>query len=193
MTATSNHNWNEEQFRIDLEGEIMAQKEKFQQQQGWNKAQYYLATRALQRLGNICAKKASGPPAEVAWEKLKEAGFCLRQEIVQNFLYVISTFSANSYSTFSTKGSVLDFLEKNAEDESKNSAKDEPLEEEVGSDLATEVALLHDILFGASEASTSIRVRKLVSQRRAAEAEMLLDSNMVGEFCPSLPTQSGAL
>ena len=185
LTAASNNNWDEETLRKDLRGEINAQKDKFQTNLGWNNTQYELATRALHRIGNLCAKKASGPPGEVAWEKMKEAGFCLQRDIVQNYLYVISTFSTSSYSTFSAKGSVLDFLDhKTKGDKNERVVEEEPLQqEEVGNDIATEVALLHDILFGASEESTTIRVRKLVWERRPAEAEALLDNNAVSESC----------
>ena len=191
LTATSNNNnWDDETLRNDLQGEIHSQKQKFQVALGWNNVQYELATRALHRIGNLCAKKASGPPGEVAWEKLKEAGFCLKQDIVQNYLYVISTFSTSTYSTFSGKGSVLDLLDHNSGgDENKRVVDEEPAEKvEGGNDVATEVALLHDILFGASEESTTIRVRRLVWERRAAEAEALLDKNAVSESCHKLPS-----
>ena len=48
-------------------------------------------------------------------------------------------------------------------------------------DVASEVALCHDFLYDPSEQSTSIRVRMLVSQGRAKDAERLLDMNTVGD------------
>jgi len=188
----NDNQWDDEQqLRKNLRREIQIQQDKFREKQGWNNSQYEVATRVLHRMGNICSKKASGLPAEIAWEKLKEMGYCNRQDIIQNYLYVLSTFATTTSTTFSTSssGSVLDFLDTTVAQEEKEGPQTSPKQPEEPSeqqtmedDAVTEIALLHDILFGASEASTSIRVRKLVSLKRPAEAEALLDKNAVSMF-----------
>lgn len=176
--------WDNANTKKALKADLDSQREKFLACHGWNSCQQEIATRALYRMGDLCAKRASGAPAEVAWEKLKEASLfgTKSHHIIQTYLYIISTFSTSSYSsTFSSNISFMDFLdEKEEEDEnSQDLEKRTEMDTVDEKDTAEEVAILHDILFGPSEQSTAIRVRKLVSQRRAAEAETLLDGNAV--------------
>lgn len=182
IATLSTAEWNVDKLRNDLRGELNAQQNVFLENLGWNQAQYQLAVRTLLRLGNLCAKKAIGYPAEIGWEKMKEAGYKLDQDTVQNYLYVTSTFCARDfYSSAFETGSILDFLGDGPMDAaSSSSSSDGPQRPIVETaDIANEVALCHDALFGSSEQSTSIRVRRLVTQKKAAEAERLLNRNAV--------------
>lgn len=165
--------------------ELAAQKEAFLEYSGWTNKQYDAAVAALNNVGHMCAKKAAGPPIEIAWEKLKELGVRLDKNSVQNFLYVSSTFCVNAIPAMAFKGgSVLDFLNQETGGEEKTTPlatnKDEAENKEVAT--ATQVALFQDILLEPSEQSTSIRVRVLVSQGHAREAEELLDANAVSDL-----------
>ena len=59
----------------------------------WDTKQYDCAVGALQQIGNMCARNASATPLDVAWEKLKEAGYVTNQRCMTNCLYVSSTFA----------------------------------------------------------------------------------------------------
>jgi hypothetical protein len=188
-----------------LKQELQAQHDAFLKRFGWNEKQLDMAIGALGQIGRLCAKTASGAPLDIAWNKLKETGCCylIGQKTLINFLYVSSIFSSSvqlsntMMSSSSQKGgSVLDFLyESSSEgkirssnkplkgnDDNDNNAdgasKEEENEEPVV-DLANDIAMCHDLLYGPSEQSTSIRARSLVAQGRAKEAEELLNNNPV--------------
>jgi len=182
LANLSGADWDEDSLRTNLRNELNAQKNRFLEHHGWEQTQYEVAVRSLLRMGNLCARKGAGTPAEVAWEKLKEAGFKMDQDTVQNYLYVTSTFSSPlAHNPLFQGGSVLDLLGDpsfgDATDGASSSIPSKPIDN--SADVATEVALCHDVLFGASEQSTSIRVRRLVSQGKPAAAEKLLDNNAV--------------
>jgi hypothetical protein len=174
----------------DLRTDLAEQEAKFMDQLGWTKQQYSVAVGALASMGVMCAKRATAPPLEIAWQKLKEAGYKMNKDVLHNYLYVSSTFSLKSprmLPPIRSGGSILDFLDGLGSSGKKDNtaATLQPAEEnrnEVdGIDVSMEVALCHDMLFEPTEQSTSIRVRMLVSQGKAKEAEQLLDSSMVGE------------
>jgi hypothetical protein len=162
---------------------------------GWNDKQYMAATGALTNVGNLCAKRATAPPVEIAWQKLKEAGYKMDKEVLHTFLYVTSTFSSSSYSSTRSrlslknreKSSLVSFLDDTTNNYSKptvfptnkDAGPSDAFEEEEWMDVSTEVALCHDLLYEPTEQSTSIRVRMLVAQGNAKEAEKLLDSSEV--------------
>ena len=137
----------------------------------------------LLNMGALCVKRATSPPLEIAWQKLKEAGYPMDKKSLNNFLYVSSTFSTRPMETLFRKGgSVLDLLDgiDGKSEEIKDSAEETiPDENEKKIDLASEIAMCHDLLFEPSEQSTSIRVRTLVSQGKAKEAENVLNKNAV--------------
>jgi hypothetical protein len=185
--------------------ELLNQRNLLMEHYGWNDKQYSVAVGALTNMGNLCAKRATGPPLEVAWPKLKEAGYRMDKDTLHVFLYVSSTFSSLSSSRYNQKttrnrkhsvGSFLDDISnynspsttihsttknKSVVSNHPNTSKADE-EEDDWIDVTTEVALCHDILFEPTEQSTSIRVRMLVSQGKAKEAEILLDSSMVSLF-----------
>jgi hypothetical protein len=192
-----------ERFREELN----AQRERFINEMGWTRKQYEVANGALVYLGSICAKTCAAKPLDVAWSKLKETGYPMNnKDVLHNYLYVSSTFSLPkrktmmSSSTTSNSGlfgdndgfmgdegvdgrnkssfSVLDFLNETRSSNNYNSAiHDNDEEEEI--DVSAEVALCHDFLHEATEQSTGIHVRRLVSLGKANEAERLLDATMV--------------
>lgn len=189
----------EDTARRALREDLRVQQSGFLEHHLWNRTQYELAIKALLRLGNFCAKKATGPPAEIAWEKLKEAGFQMNKEMLQNYLYVTSTFSSWSSPRLPLKGgSILDFLDEVSDEKSyeiPEASKEEGPDEILGKnvEVATEVALCHDILFGASEQTTLTLVRRLVLQGKAAAAERLLESSAVSRRVDSFFRHSVAV
>ncbi|KAL3916809.1 MAG: hypothetical protein SGILL_005011 [Bacillariaceae sp.] len=173
----------QEQFRAEIE----KQRELFMTQNGWTDKQYTAAMGALVILGNLSAKLCKAAPLEVAWQKLKEAGFRMDQKTLHNYLYVSSTFSLPSarrlssltrHSKRSLGGSVLDFLGDIADDSDDAGRDSSDMKEEKKTvDVSAEVALCHNFLYEPSEQSTSIHVRVLVSQGRPNDAEQVLDEN----------------
>jgi hypothetical protein len=170
-----------------LRRELKSQQDTFKDHHGWDTEQYRIAVGALRNMGGICARNASAPPLDVAWQKLKEVGYKMDKESLNNFLYVSSTFSIRSAPSYGSKrGSVLDFLGGGGgydlQDETEDETEESPKET---ADVAAEVALCHDFLFEPSEQSVSIRVRMLVAQGNARAAETLLDQNSVSPlFAP---------
>ena len=146
----------------------------------WDEKQYEIAVGALKAVGALCAKNATASPLDVAWCKLKEAGYKMDKETLHVCLYVSSTFSSRSARSLvpSNGRSVLDFLD-GIESKPEPEEKSELVEENDSIDVMLEVALCHDLLFEPSEQSLSIRVRKLVSLGEPRKAEVLLDSSFV--------------
>lgn len=180
--------------KIRFRNELRQQCERFLNHHGWTKKQYDVAINGLVRLGSLCAKHATAPPLEMAWQKLKEAGYSMDQDVLHNYLYVSSTYALPSarrlsslstrFSKNSTTGSVLDFLDglSSGNESSLLSGQRANEEEEMKNDaidVAAEVALCHDFLFEPSEQTTMIHVKVLVSQGRPNEAEKLLDASQV--------------
>jgi hypothetical protein len=163
-----------EAFRKELE----LQRQEIKDHYGWDEQQYTLAVKALTNLGGLCAKKASGAPLDIGWRKLKEAGFKMDKDMLHNYLYVSSTFSNRSIQISSSGGSLIDFLKSNGNSDIAN-MQERPEEENQSQEkinTASEVANVQDLLFKPTEQSTSIRVRTLVSLKRAKEAERVLDT-----------------
>jgi hypothetical protein len=163
-------------------GELTAQKTTLMEHYGWTPQQHNAAVGGLVSIGNMCASIATAPPLEVAWQKLKEAGYKMDKETLINYLYVASTFSVRSTSSLSIKGgSILDFLNGTDDGGQENNETEKESEdaETIVVDSASEIATCHDFLFDPSEQSTSIRVRMLVAQGKPKEAERLLDTNSV--------------
>lgn len=98
MTMSSIHEIRSQWFRQEL----IAQSEHFMGETGWTNKQYETATGALVVLGSHCAKSCLAAPLEIAWSKLKEAGFQMKnKDVLHNYLYValcINFSTAVSYS-----------------------------------------------------------------------------------------------
>ena len=171
----------EEQAPELLRSELQTQKNIFMDHHGWSDSQYNGAMGALSNLGNLCAKHASAPALEISWQKMKEAGYTPDKKTLNVYLYVSSTFSVRPIRVKSGS-SVLDFLGGTDSDNDEKEAQEDRKEKkdfEAKTDAASEVAICHDLFHEPSEQSTSIRVRMLVSQGKAKEAERLLDTNSV--------------
>ena len=166
--------------------ELSRQRERFCQKMGFTDQQVQLAEGALYQVSNLCAKFAKGLPMDVIWHKVKESGI-VSQNHLHNMLYVSGTFSAASlsarnkrqskYGHLTGTTSILDALD--------------PLPEEVKAgvaesrinfvDMVDEIAIYHDLLYKPTEQSINVRVKLLVAQGKASEAENLLDGNASGE------------
>ena len=163
--------------------ELTVQNEAFQAHHAWDELQNRVAIGALKSMGSICGNTARATPLDIAWQKLKEVGIKMDPKMLNNFLYVSSTFSVrSSRSLFPTRGrvggSVLDFLDGGKSKEEKRDDALKVVEEAENEyiDVTSEVALCHDFLYEATEQTMSIRVRMLVSQGKPREAEILLDT-----------------
>ena len=133
---------------------------------------------------------ATGAPIDIAWQKLKEAGYEMEKDQIHNYLYVSATFSTRSIELSSSGGeSIIDYLNRDTNSaiepkkEKIQSTIDNDEETEALIDTTGEIANVQDLLYSPTEQSTSIRVRTLVSQNRIKEAEQVLESTGV-RFCP---------
>ena len=173
--------------------ELNAQKELFLNEMCWTKKQYEGATGALVAIGNLCARNCTAPPLDMAWSKLKELGYPMKnKDVLHNYLYVASTFSLPRRKSSLTSErindggmggddslpSVLDIL--SGTSDSTCSISSDGLGYEI--DLSAEVALCHDFLHEATEQSTGIHVQRLVQLGKANAAEALLEASVVSSI-----------
>lgn len=162
---------------IAFENQLKNQKELFLKKTKFTEEQYKLALRSFSILASNCAKHCAEEPLFIAWEKMKEAGMIPRSDVIDVFLYVTGTMMPAGFLTSSHRSrssrrelsSVMSIL---------GSVGTEDAEEEIehSIDLATELALFHDLLYEPTEKSISLRVKRLVSMGDAEAAEILLDS-----------------
>jgi pentatricopeptide repeat protein len=160
-------------------GDTLRQRKRFLKKMEWDDIQYKMAKGVLVQITNMCAKNARGQPLEVLWEKIKEAGIS-DKKILHNMLYVSATFSTGNRRKRAKYGqlaglSILDVLD--AESSSDGQQDDEEVV-----DMTDEIAIYHDVLHKSTEQSINIRVRLLVSQGNAKEAERLLNDHSDGEI-----------
>lgn len=130
----------------EFQEQIKRQSQKIEDEGKLNSHQRQLALRALSYMGDYCAKKQTSLPLYVAWDKIKEAGLTPRNHALSSYLYMLSS--------------------QNDIDEIHSSSD--------GSDIPGEVAMFHDIMYEPTENTVSIRIKSLVRQGKAAEAEDLL-------------------
>ena len=176
--------------------QINEQKERFLAKSGLNDKQYTQIVKIFSILAAHCAKTGSNASMSVAWEKIKEAGIIPSQSAMNTCLYVSGTMGLSLLSSLSQQNLsqqakdtasnnnknnmsvVMNILDEGIR-KNDNSIKEEEKEEEEEEetiDLPTELAIFHDLLFEPTEKSISLRVKRLVSQGNAEEAERLLDS-----------------
>ena len=168
---------------IQFREELNAQKERFLNEACWTEKQYNVATGALVAIGSLCAKKSVALPLDIAWLKLKELGFPMKNKnFLHNYLYVASTFSLPKREFFAIGRNVENlgiFSGERINDD--DEGDDEPISSLLSSlrgtsalsanagdnddaidevDVSAEVALCHDFLHEPTEQSTGIHVRR---------------------------------
>jgi hypothetical protein len=157
-----------------LNAEVLQQRQKFLSLSGFSDRQYRMAQAGLFQVANLCAKYASGPPAETVWSKLKEAGI-MDKQLLQTLLHVAFTFSSGNrrkralYGKYAG-GSILDILERVSSDQDAS-------DEEDITDVVDEIALYHDLNYEPTEQSLLVRSRLMIAQGKAQEAEELLNEH----------------
>ena len=146
-----------------------------------------VAQNGLNITTSMCARYGKGLPVEIIWEKMKESGI-FPKDLLQNLMYVAATFTTGSarsrrkrrskYGHLAGIASILDVL---AADEFTNTDDNNNGEDETDLvDISDEIAILHDLLYEPSEQSINIRVKLLVAQGKAKEAERLLNDHASG-------------
>jgi hypothetical protein len=163
--------------RIAFKDQLKSQKESFLKKTKFTEEQYKLALRSFSVLASTCAKHCTEEPLVIAWEKMKEAGMIPTSDVIDVFLYVTGTMMPTGFLTSSRRSknarrelsSVMSILGSKGMEESKE-------EIDYSIDLATELALFHDLLYEPTEKSISLRVKRLVAMGDAEAAEILLDS-----------------
>jgi hypothetical protein len=132
------------------------------------------------------------------WPKMNEAGYKMDKKVLHNILYISSTFSFPDMNRRSSRGlpsrwkshpggSLFDFLDDKTNDHTFELGEIESTTDDSSDsgtdndrvDIASDVAKFHDILYEATEQTTSIRVRRLVSEGKTVEAEKILDESTV--------------
>jgi pentatricopeptide repeat protein len=167
--------------------EIADQRERFIVSSGLTVKQHKMALGALSNLGNKCARVATGAPMEVGWEKIKEAGMVPREPTMSTFLYVVGSHlgpspisglgrnSSSSSMPWAPAGSILDVVSRPHQSEKDQNADNNDKHAKNTADLPLEVATFHDLLYQPTEKSISLRVKSLVENHKAQEAEQLLN------------------
>jgi len=136
----------------DFKEYMKEQRDTFLQKTELNQNQKQLAVRALNYIGDHCAKKRTSAPLHVAWDKIKEAGLAPRENSLSAYLYILSFMP------------MLD----------DDCMVQESTDLYHASDVSSEVAFYHDMLYRPTENTVSIRIKTLVEQGNAEEAEKLL-------------------
>jgi hypothetical protein len=158
----------------NLKVEILQQRQKFLSLTGFSEQQYRMVQTGLLQVASLCAKHASGSPAETVWSKLKEAGI-MHEHLLLTLLHVAFTFSSGNrrkralYGKYAG-GSILDILERVSSD------PDASDEEDI-TDVVDEIALYHDLNYKPTEQSLLVRSRLMIAQGKAQEAEELLNEH----------------
>eukprot|EP00586_Coscinodiscus_wailesii_P006062 CAMPEP_0172489592 /NCGR_PEP_ID=MMETSP1066-20121228/19702_1 /TAXON_ID=671091 /ORGANISM="Coscinodiscus wailesii, Strain CCMP2513" /LENGTH=932 /DNA_ID=CAMNT_0013257569 /DNA_START=581 /DNA_END=3379 /DNA_ORIENTATION=+ len=163
--------------------ELKRQRESFFRETELTREQMTIALRALQVLGDFCAKQSHAAPLAIAWEKVKESGLVLREASVSTYLYVVGHPGAilssggdlSSSLGFEGGGKSLLDLMTGVEEEERGDDDDDD-DDDGGVDVPGEVATYHDLLYEPTEKSVSLRVKALCAKGRATEAERLLDT-----------------
>lgn len=137
----------------------------------FSKAQKEMILRALTYIGDYCAKQQTSDPLHVAWDKVKEAGLRPRQNALGAYLYILSSLPSKLESD---ERHTTDMGKVNHESGGKESLLSSTASCYNAKDIAGEVAFYHDMLFKPTENTVSIRIKALVEQGLAAEAEALL-------------------
>ena len=183
-----------------FEQQLNGQQQKFMQKAGFTPEQYQIVKRAFNVLSMECAKVGNYDCIHVAWEKMKEAGIIPSREAMNTYLYLTGTMSSSFSSSSMTRNryepssfsnnnnnlsAVMNILgDPNDDDETNHGNDSNKASSSLSSsrakqkniDIPTEMAIFHDLLFEPTEKSISLRVKKLVSQGHAKDAEYLLDS-----------------
>ena len=177
-----------QQEKREFAEEVQRQRERFCEKMGFTEEQARVAEGALLQVTNICAKHAKGLPLDVIWNKVKESGIRY-QQFLHNMLYVSATFSTASlgarrkrqskFGHLTGVTSILDALDPVLEATDND---DGTVESGISFvDMTDEIAIYHDLLYEPTEQTINVRVKLLVAQGNAAEAEALLDANASGK------------
>jgi hypothetical protein len=176
------------ELRPTFQAELAEQAARFCKHFDFNERQAKLVLIGFTVVTGMCARHGKGLPVEVVWEKVKESGM-ITKELLHNLLYVSATFSTGSvrsrrkrrskYGHLAGIASILDVLDVN--DKMDEALNGEINNEEDLVDLTDEIAIFHDLLYEPTEQSINVRVKLLVAQGKAKEAEKLLDDNSKGE------------
>jgi hypothetical protein len=160
-----------------LDGQLQLQRDRFCEEMGFSLKQWLNAQGALYQLTNHCSRQAAGLPTTIIWEKVKEAGF-RDKGLLNNLLYISSTFSVGNRRKRTRYArlvglSILDIIDDAAKD---RDAQEEEEEEDVV-DTTDEIAIYHDLLYEPTEQSVNVRIKLLVAQGNAKQAERLIDQH----------------
>lgn len=157
--------------------EVREQKRRFMETMDFSQKQYEMMAGALFKMANTLAKTGNGQPMPVMWEKIKEAGIS-DKGMIHNVLYVTATFpsgQANSsakrkskYGHLTGLVSILDVIDATGSRGVDISIDDDSI------DLVDQIAIYHDLLHKPTEQSINIRMKLLVAQGKAQEADTLL-------------------
>lgn len=167
--------------------EVALQRQRFRERMGFSDVQIRAASGCMLQVTNMCARNGKGLPLDVVWEKVKEAGMT-DKALLHNLLYVSATFSTGSvrsrrkrrskYGHLAGIASILDVLDTDTCDGIQDDGHNE-VDDLV--DLTDEIAIYHDLLYEPTEQSINVRVKLLVAQGKAKEAESLLNEHSSGE------------
>ena len=126
--------------------QLRSQRDKYMNITGITTAQYKLALKALNYLGDTCAKRNSSLPLYVGWSKVRELGVILQENALSTYLYVLTTESSNEDWSYETDV------------------------------ILSEVATFHDLMYEPCEKTVTLRIKSYIDRGDVCKAELLLDT-----------------
>ena len=164
----------ESNSREQFAREIAKQRKGFIEHTGFTKNQYKMAAGAIVQAANLCAKHKNGQAVAVVWEKMKEAGIADKRAL-HALLHVSSTVVIGNRRRRTRYERLVDVSILDVLDDVDGKSESDEAENYV--ETTDELAVYHDLLHEPTEQSVGVRVKLLVAQGKAKEAERLLDSH----------------
>lgn len=169
----------EESSTVSPSSIVSEQRRRFCERLGFTNLHYQTATGCLLQVTNHLCRGGLGAALRVVWPKVQEAGLTL-DRLLHNLLYVAATFPTSTtsrkaksapYAHLTGVVSILDAVLEGlpGDDETATTSTTTTTH-----DLVDEIAIYHDLLHAPTEQSLHIRVKLLVTQGHAQQAQDLL-------------------
>jgi hypothetical protein len=136
--------------------QLRSQRDTYMNITGISTEQYKLALKALNYLGDTCAKRNASLPLFLGWTKVKELGVMLQENALSTYLYVL-TNSNSLPSTISTDQAIHDWSNET-------------------DTLLSEIAGFHDLMYQPCEKTVTLRIKSYIDRGDVHKAERLLDT-----------------
>jgi hypothetical protein len=135
--------------RDTIRSHLHERKEIFMKELNFTVPMYDLYCRCLVYINDYCAKRQLKSPSLPAWFKLRECGLCPRENTVSTFLYVMSM-------------------------QGEDAIENDDITEKQCKTACLDAAILHDLLYHPNEKTALVRIKALIADGHASDAENVL-------------------